>query len=141
MEAWDEHCGESFNPKIEIADNVCVNWDFHIGAIDRIEIRSGVLIGSHVLITDHAHGSPRSEDFELPPARRPLYSKGPVLIEENVWIGEGVCILPGVTIGRGAIIGSNAVVTSNVPPGSIVGGVPAKTLRMVASNANRDTSL
>jgi acetyltransferase-like isoleucine patch superfamily enzyme len=132
MEAWDEYCGEHFNPKIEIADNVCVNWNVHIGAIDRIEIRSGVLIGSHVLITDHAHGSLRSEEVDILPAHRPLNSKGPVLIEENVWIGEGVCILPGVTIGRGAIIGSNAVVTSNVLPGSIVGGVPAKTLRTLA---------
>jgi acetyltransferase-like isoleucine patch superfamily enzyme len=133
MEAWDEYCGEHFKPTIEIADNVCVNWNVHIGAINRIEIRSGVLIGSHVLITDHAHGSLRSEEVEIPPARRPLCSKGPVLIEENVWIGEGVCVLPGVTIGHGAIIGANAVVTSNVPPGSIVGGVPAKTLRTLAS--------
>ena len=38
-------------------------------------------------------------------------------------------ILSGVTIGDGAIIGTRAVVTKDVPPYTIVGGVPAKTIR------------
>ncbi|HDK42384.1 MAG TPA: hypothetical protein ENG87_03320 [Candidatus Pacearchaeota archaeon] len=56
--------------------------------------------------------------------------KKPVVIEDNVWIGYRVIILPGVHVRRNAIIGAGAVVTKDVPPYAIVGGVPAKVLKM-----------
>ena len=65
-------------------------------------------------------------------------SKGPVVIENDVWIGEGVCVMPGVRIGRGAVIGANAVVTQDVPANSVVGGVPAKLIRSLQRNAARE---
>ena len=46
-----------------------------------------------------------------------------------MWIGYEAVILSGVTIGDGAIIGTRAVVTKDVPPYTIVGGIPAKTIR------------
>lgn len=52
------------------------------------------------------------------------------IIENDVWIGDGAVILKGVRIGTGSVIGANSVVTKDVPPYSIVGGVPAKLLRM-----------
>lgn len=55
-------------------------------------------------------------------------SKCCVCIGNDVWIGNRVTILSGVTIGNGAIIASGAVVVKDVPPFSIVGGVPARTL-------------
>lgn len=134
MEAWDSFAGETFCPVIRIGNNVCMNWNVHIGAIDRIEIYDNVLIGSNVLITDHAHGHLDQRDILIPPAQRPLRSKGPVFIEKNVWIGEGVCILPGVRIGHGAIIGANSVITSDIAPNSIVGGVPGRMIRHLASH-------
>ena len=51
------------------------------------------------------------------------------IIGNDVWIGYEAVILSGVTIGDGAIIGTHAVVTKDVPPYTIVGGVPAKTIR------------
>ncbi|MEC5171978.1 CatB-related O-acetyltransferase [Chryseobacterium nepalense] len=56
-------------------------------------------------------------------------SKGPIIIEEDVWIGSNSVILSGVRIGRGAIIGAGSIVTKNVEAYSIVGGNPAKVLR------------
>ena len=56
-------------------------------------------------------------------------NKGDIMIGNDVWIGYETVILSGVTIGDGAIIGSRAVVTKDVPPYTIVGGVPAKTIR------------
>ena len=56
-------------------------------------------------------------------------NKGDIVIGNDVWIGYETVILSGVTIGDSAIIGSRAVVTKDVPPYTIVGGVPAKTIR------------
>lgn len=127
IECWDRYMNFSYNPSIVIGNNVSFNYNCHIGAINRISIGDNVLVGSNVLITDHGHGS--SEDIDIPPSKRPLYSKGPIVIEENVWIGECVAILPGVTVGRNSIIGANAVVTKDIPPYSIVGGNPAKVIK------------
>jgi acetyltransferase-like isoleucine patch superfamily enzyme len=54
----------------------------------------------------------------------------PVVIEDDVWTGANVTILKGVTIGRGSIIAAGAVVTKSCPPYSIIGGVPAKVIKM-----------
>jgi len=57
-------------------------------------------------------------------------NKGDIVIGNDVWIGDEAVIMAGVTIGDGAIIGARAVVTKDVPPYTIVGGVPAKKIRM-----------
>ena len=56
-------------------------------------------------------------------------NRGDIVIGNDVWIGYEAVILSGVTIGDGAIIGTRAVVTKDVPPYTIVGGVPAKSIR------------
>jgi acetyltransferase-like isoleucine patch superfamily enzyme len=54
----------------------------------------------------------------------------PVVIEDDVWCGANVTILKGVTIGHGSIVAAGAVVTKSFPPYSIIGGVPAKLIKM-----------
>lgn len=58
------------------------------------------------------------------------FRSAPVTVGNDVWIGEGVLLKGGVTIGDGAIVAARAVVTRDVPPYAIVGGVPAKVIRM-----------
>ncbi|AMR34654.1 hypothetical protein A0256_22755 [Mucilaginibacter sp. PAMC 26640] len=53
-----------------------------------------------------------------------------VLIGNDVWIGNNCIIMDGVTVGDGAIIAAGAVVTKDVAPYSIVGGLPAKAIRL-----------
>jgi acetyltransferase-like isoleucine patch superfamily enzyme len=53
------------------------------------------------------------------------------VIGKNVWIGANATVLPGVTIGDGAIIAAGAVVTKEVPANVIVGGVPAKIIKII----------
>lgn len=55
--------------------------------------------------------------------------KGGITIGNDVWIGYEAVIMSGVTIGDGAVVGTRAVVTKDVPPYTIVGGVPAKTIK------------
>lgn len=56
-------------------------------------------------------------------------SKGPIIINDDVWIGDKAFILSGVTIGQGAIVAAGSVVVKDVPPYSIVGGNPAKIIK------------
>ena len=57
------------------------------------------------------------------------YSKGDIVIEDDVWIGYGAIILSNVHIGRGAVIAAGSIVTKDVPPYSIYGGNPARLIR------------
>jgi acetyltransferase-like isoleucine patch superfamily enzyme len=57
------------------------------------------------------------------------WSKGNVVIGNDVWIGTGATILSGVTIGDGAVVAARSVVVKDVPPYTIVGGSPAKPLK------------
>ena len=54
----------------------------------------------------------------------------PVIIEDDVWCGANVTILKGVTIGRGSVVAAGSVVTKSCAPYSIIGGVPAKLIKM-----------
>ena len=56
-------------------------------------------------------------------------NKGDIVIGNDVWIGYEAIVMAGIHIGDGAIIASRAVVTKDVPPYTIVGGVPARTIR------------
>jgi acetyltransferase-like isoleucine patch superfamily enzyme len=57
-------------------------------------------------------------------------SKGDVTIGHDVWLGSQCMILSGVTIGTGAVIAARAVVTRDVPPYAVVGGNPARIIRI-----------
>lgn len=57
-------------------------------------------------------------------------SKGDVVIGSDVWIGRGAMIMPGVTIGHGAVIAARSLVTRDVAPYAIVGGSPAKQIKL-----------
>ena len=54
----------------------------------------------------------------------------PVIIGDEVWCGANVTILKGVKLGRGCVVAAGAVVTKSFPPYSIIGGCPAKLIRM-----------
>lgn len=129
MEALDRYLGHVYTPEVVIGDNVIFNRGCHVACVNRIEIGDNVIIASRVFITDHSHGDISAEALDLPPIRRKVVSKGPVVIEDNVWIGEGVSIMPNVRIGRNSIVGTNSVVTRDIPPNSVACGVPARTIR------------
>jgi len=131
LEAYDHHNGVKFIPSIFINDNVSINYNCQISAINSIKIGKNVLIASDVYISDHYHGDPNNIDSNIAPSDRILYSKGAVIIEQNCWIGRGVAILPGVIIGENSIVGANSVVTKSIPKNTVAAGVPAKVIRNI----------
>ena len=131
LTAWDKYQGQRFLPEIIIGDNCSIGEGAHITAINKIQLGNNVLLGKKVLITDNAHGESSVELLDIAPNHRPLSSKGPVIIEDNVWIGEKASIMPGVRIGKGVIVAANSVVTKDVPSYCVVAGIPAKIVKYI----------
>lgn len=104
-----------------ISNNTCLN-----GVSAGISIGSDVMIASGCCIVAFDHGTRLSEG---PMIRQPLV-EAPIRIEDDVWIAANCTITSGVTIGTGAIVAANSVVTADVPPRAIVGGAPARLLKM-----------
>jgi len=115
LECWDEFEGEKFVPDLLIGNNVVMNYNVHIGCVNKIIIGNNVLFGSNILITDHQHGFVDKRDLNIAPTKRLLSTTGPVM--------------PNVSIGTGCIIGANSVVTKSFPKNSVLAGIPAKLIK------------
>jgi carbonic anhydrase/acetyltransferase-like protein (isoleucine patch superfamily) len=90
-----------------------------------ITLGVGVRVASGARLIAFDHGMAP----EMPIAEQDVRSRG-IVVEDDVWIGANAVVTDGVRIGRGAVVGAGAVVTRDVAPGAIVGGVPARLLRM-----------
>jgi acetyltransferase-like isoleucine patch superfamily enzyme/predicted SAM-dependent methyltransferase len=98
---------------------------------------SGVFIGDNVLIAPHcviAAGNHDYKQTEKPMRFAGDLSKGPIIIEDDVWIGANCTITDGLKISRGAVVAANSVVTKDIAPYDIVAGVPARVIGNRKSN-------
>lgn len=129
LEAWETPDNLHDRPLLTIGCHCRIRANVHITATQGIRIGDGLLTGTNVLITDNMHGRPLLEDMEKKPYERLVFSKGIIVIGNNVWLGNNVCVMPGVTIGDGVIVGANSVVTKDIPPYCVAAGVPAKTIK------------
>ena len=61
-------------------------------------------------------------------------------IDNEVLIGMGAIVLDGAEVGARSIVGANALVTSGmkIPPGSLVLGSPAKIVKQLALDQQKD---
>lgn len=106
--------------KLTIDSNVSASGPLVITAIGSMHIKSGVLFGPNIVITDHYHGDHRNSDHQaLSPSDRPLHSRGAIIIDRDVLLGANSVILSPSSIGRRAIIGANSVVKNTVAPNTI----------------------
>ena len=95
----------------------------------RLQDQGGIRIGKRVLVGHNVVMA--TLDHDLDPTRRGVLHCSPIVIGDDVWIGSSATITRGVTIGDGAVVAAGAVVTRDVPARTVVGGVPAKVLRVV----------
>lgn len=97
-----------------------------IGVNELIQIGNDVMIAQNVSIRDTDHAFDR---LDIPMNQQGI-TTAPIIIGDDVWIGHGAIITKGINIGKGAIVAGGAVVTKDVPDYTIVGGVPAKIIKL-----------
>ena len=97
-----------------------------ISCYQHVSIGRECVIADRTMMIDFDHNTAEVER----PIREQGIHKRDVRVGHNVWIGYGACILRGVTVGDNAVIGTSAVVTKNVPDDAVVGGIPARLIRM-----------
>ena len=132
LDAVTEFAGFRYTPELVIGANCNVSSYAHIACTNRVTIGDGLLCGSGVMISDHAHGQYHGAEQtgpEVRPAARRLSNDGVVVIGNNVWLGDGVVVLAGAVIGDGAVIGANSVVNGVIPAKTVAVGAPAKVVR------------
>jgi acetyltransferase-like isoleucine patch superfamily enzyme len=114
------------NSEIVIGSNCHVHEFSVLLSIGGIKIGDNVRIAHHVSLIATIHHSERTD---IPISEQGMYSKGGIVIEDDVLIGAGVKVFDGVTISKGSIVGAGSVVTKNVPQYTIVAGIPAKPIK------------
>ena len=132
LQVMEYHHQSILEDRVYLSDckNVKIGRHCHINEGVFIQ---GASIGNHVMIAPNVailNESHTYSDPTMPMIFQPTTEKRNPQISDDVWIGRNVIILPGVIIGRGSIVGAGAVVTKDVPSGAIVGGVPAKIIKM-----------
>ncbi|HEX4759495.1 MAG TPA: acyltransferase [Thermoleophilaceae bacterium] len=111
---------------VSIGAKTVMGQECTISAYQHVSIGRECVIADRVMLIDFDHGV---VEVERPIRLQGIYKRD-TRVGNNVWIGYGACILRGVTVGDNAIIGTNAVVTRDVPANAVVGGVPARVIRM-----------
>jgi acetyltransferase-like isoleucine patch superfamily enzyme len=111
---------------VEIGSKTVMGQECTISAYRRVRIGEQCVIADRAMFIDFDHGV---VEVERPIRQQGIYMRD-VEVGSNVWIGYGACILRGVRVGDNSIVGTNAVVTKDVAANAVVGGVPAKVIRM-----------
>lgn len=113
--------------------DVIVGHDVGIGknfkSLNRlITIGNHVMMGEDVLFLGGGHNFGRTD---IPMMKQGRKSKTPLFLGNDIWIGARAIVLPGCKkIGDGVVIGAGSVVTKDVPDYAVIGGNPAKILKM-----------
>ena len=136
IEVWKKYSKDR-NPRLVVGGNACIGEYNHITCVNCIQIGENLLTGRWVTISDNNHGDNSWEQMHQAPASRPVTSKGPVIIGDNVWLGEKVTVVSGVTIGDGSVIAANSVVTKDIPAFCVAGGCPAVVIKQQCEIVNQ----
>jgi len=104
-----------------------------IGEYSVIRGQGGVQIGDRVYTSPFTQIIAVNHVFDDP--HRPFVEQGitadGIVIEDDVWLGAGAIITDGVRVGQGAVVAAGAVVTKDVPAHTVVGGVPARPIKLI----------
>jgi acetyltransferase-like isoleucine patch superfamily enzyme len=111
---------------VEIGAKTVMGQECTISAFQSVRIGRECIVADRVMLIDFDHGV---VEVERPIRLQGIYKRD-VEVGNNCWIGYGACILRGATVGDNCVVGTSTVVTKDVPSNAVVGGVPARLLRM-----------
>jgi len=97
-----------------------------------------ISIGKHVTITANVKFITHDGGtwvFRDQPRYKEVIKYGRITIHDNCFIGLGSILMPGISVGPNSVVAAGSVVVRDVPPGTVVGGVPAKVIKDVAAYA------
>lgn len=133
-----DSCGDSVNVEhgawfgsgrgIAVGDRSALGLDALV--MGPCVLGNDVMMGPRCLVLSRNH---RTTDLSVPMNQQGLTADAPVVVENDVWIGANVTLLPGVRLGTGSIVAAGAVVTRDVSSHAIVGGNPAKLIKIRGS--------
>ena len=109
-----------FGNRVKLGKGVFINHSAILSASGGIEFEEGSMSAPGLRIATINHDMNE---------RHTTYTYGKVTIKKNAWLGMNVTICPGVTVGEYAVVAAGAVVTKDVPDYAVVGGVPAKVIK------------
>ncbi len=112
--------------EVRIGAKTVIGQECTITAFQHVSIGRECIIADRVMLIDFDHGV---VEVERPVRVQGIYKRD-VRVGHNVWVGYGACFLRGVTVGDNVVVGTSTVVTNDVPANAVVGGVPARVLRM-----------
>jgi acetyltransferase-like isoleucine patch superfamily enzyme len=112
--------------EVSIGAKSVIGQDCTVSAFQHVSIGRECIVADRVMLIDFDHGV---TEVERPIRVQGIYKRD-VRVGNNVWIGYGACILRGVEVGHNSVIGTSSVVTTDVPENAVVGGAPARLIRM-----------
>jgi acetyltransferase-like isoleucine patch superfamily enzyme len=123
------------HPTLEVGNNSGLGHGCSITVGKSITIGNNCRIASGVTMFD-SPGHPLDPEVRLTGAPAADEDVKPIRIGNNVWIGSGATIFPGVTIGDNSVVAMGSSVMANVPPDTVVGGSPARSMKSLAKGPN-----
>ncbi len=114
--------GEILGPA-QVGDAVYINRDAYIRPNTTIGNRVNIGPFVRLITDDHEIGSSERRAGQV------VYK--PIVIGDGTWIGASATIVGGVTVGESSVVAAGSVVVSDVPPNTLVGGVPARVIKVL----------
>jgi carbonic anhydrase/acetyltransferase-like protein (isoleucine patch superfamily) len=108
---------------------VAIQFCFHRGAVRRVTIGRNVLIAARVFVSGHDNCC---NEVGRSARESPHLTAVPVEIGDGAFPGEGCVILKGACVGQRAVVAATAVVTHDVRDFTVVGGVPARVIKVLS---------
>lgn len=111
---------------IRIGSHVGIGEYAHLGGAGGLEIGDDCIIGPYFSCHPENHHFMNQQEL----IRLQGTSRSGIKIGKNCWIGAKVTVLDGVEIGDNCVVAAGAVITKNMPANAVIGGVPAKIIKM-----------
>lgn len=133
--------GAFIRDNVEIGNNCVIMMGavINIGSVigDGTMIDMNAILGGRATVGKNCHvGAGAVLAGVIEPA-----SATPVIVEDNVMIGANAVVLEGVRIGEGAVVAAGAVVIEDVPANAVVGGTPARVLKVMDEKTRAKTEI